>query len=685
MHPSASGMFSPTSGVRFRRNDRSKRVRGLDFLSSWPVRSEGGTNRFLAVALVTGFFFGPICAPCLFCLTCCNRLLKANRTGFDLFGVMVVVQLQIAMFVMLLNTACVTSEHLCLGHRPDGSEPSPEAPADMSPSGLRNASRTDQWGPLGCYVVTYCWLATVLARHIACLTGDAYNPLPPELRRLQGIFFHPPLKPTTAVLGEDGRLEADAPLAFDVPELVGFLTGGSTGQKMKGAAGAYGYDSSSGSEEGAQAAVRREGDVRTALEFALMTMQRGSTAGGLFGEWDFDDDEDAQVPSEQVMDGETNWAMNLLIGVVLSTIQISFVRFAVASNPPRDLTDQGRTIYWLSTTFWWMMFSLMWAVIVALVHIYARLYRSMASFTVMTDVHEATRKGLPYFDVSSTKNIILWFEARTFLVDQVVQPTSFLRAIFDPTCVMLGVTLVFSVAVLIYRHLVTKTRRVDELSAGIISLIAMSGTFFFVIVMYTRWIARAMLTHNALLALERRRIVAVLTLSAEGVVEIRGTFQGATMAGRSAAVPMTQSARYEPLASVGTLSSWCAKRELQATTGQDTRPLLWMPESGCSAAASEDYLVPHKAPQTDSPATPLQCGNSRVHHRRPQVQMEASERARLLRRLHLVESMSLHITHCTQKPRILGYTLDTLLQLFVVAMLVLATLFAHLVRDSGWN
>eukprot|EP01062_Namystynia_karyoxenos_P029959 TRINITY_DN22437_c0_g1_i1.p1 TRINITY_DN22437_c0_g1~~TRINITY_DN22437_c0_g1_i1.p1 ORF type:complete len:679 (+),score=221.31 TRINITY_DN22437_c0_g1_i1:92-2128(+) len=667
------------------RRDRGARLRQLDFLVSWPHKADDpALHGFLAAFLAAGFFFGPVCAPCVFCAVCCNRMLKAHRTSFDMFLMGVVLQLQVAMFVMFLNTMCAVTEELCLA------QPSGEDATGEAESNAEDVPAIDTWGPAGCYVVIYLWLAGVLARHFRSLTSEAYNPLPVQLRRLQGVQFDPPLQPT-ASSPQDGTgegLVCCERKIRDIPALVDALCW--HGGISRAAAHADVWDSSEDEEGGAHAGAKPV----SAVDYAVMQVARYGADAPLFpersslaspsglgeaGAWD--GDEDCGDKTELAKEDETNWRRNLVIGFVMAAVQLTVVRVALRRSPA-GLTNRGKTIFWLSTIFWGMMFTMMWSVIAALVHIYARQWAAMSNFTVMTDVYEATHRKLHYLDVSSTRNIILWFEMRNYLVDQVMQPTSFLRAVFDPTCALMAVVMCVSCLVLVYWHLIRREEDVDEFSAGVMSVFGMAIIFFFTIVMYTRAIQRTLLSHGAFLAAESRRIVERLTLSDH--------FEDGALPPDEAPPP----ARSLPPGAGGPRGAQDWRAPPRPARGDERQPPLAYFTEGCAARLGEaEYLMPRRQHHARRPSPPASPGASALHHRRrqessgpltppPAHPARAVERALLLRRLRLVEAMTLHVTQCTHHPQILGLTLNTLLQLFVVAMLVLATIFAHIARGK---
>eukprot|EP01059_Diplonema_ambulator_P002525 TRINITY_DN12146_c0_g1_i1.p1 TRINITY_DN12146_c0_g1~~TRINITY_DN12146_c0_g1_i1.p1 ORF type:complete len:644 (+),score=256.21 TRINITY_DN12146_c0_g1_i1:774-2705(+) len=638
-------MQTPSGSVGQRPNNwEETRLEDEDFMTEWPQwRHEHGYGKVLMVVLVVGFFLGPLLAPLIVCCVILNQALKAYRTGFDLFVMVVVLYLLMAMAMVLLNSIYV----YLAAHNQDEIYNTP----------------TDRYGPVTLYIILYLWLAWVLARHFRTLATDGYNSFPDKLKKLQNIQFSPPL-----IAPRDEEPVKDVPglirkLCLYSDIFIMFRNDGST------------YEDT--------ASEPNDTCDQSLAWTSVSSMQSELTASSFHN---------------------TNWALPILLGMLIATAQTVIVRL-VFSDPSVAYTPETKYsvyVYWLSTLFWWLVSALFSSIILALFTLYYRQLRSLMLFSKMTkviDIHIDADSNINYVDLKSTRNLLLWHEARTYLVDQIMQPTSFLRAVFDPTCAIMALIAVTTTLFLSAKHIL-RDDPFEEFSSLLMMNLIVSYLFFYVVISFTRLIQRALREHeglivkgklnvlNELLQVEkdveskRKSVdstpVRIMREAEEVCKEVLGPSFVIPALGerdkwRTATIKLGDLLRRGDKAKAARLEE--ALRLLEPICYQRTVSMSsWKAEGDNTMHMGPCYLVPP-------------CGQTTIKRVR-RIHLDPTEdtnrrHAEYYRRLRIIESIVTHISYSYVRPKILGMTLTHLLHLSILTLIGFTTALMVRVVTSG--
>ena len=418
-----------------------------DFMSDWPQwRYEDKQNRLLVLGAVLGFVLGPFIAlPGVLCVAG-NQAIKKKRKPFDVFVMVYVCYFLSAMFIAYLNTFYVT-----LAHR-DG-------------EAIYN-SKTDRYGPIIVYTFLYTWFITVLAGHLKALSSDGYNPYPVKLHKMQELNFDPPL---IGVPGES--------LITDIHALVRRLC--------------------------------LYSEIWTAphIESHCGTETDATRLSDVLLRYDDDDSEDCTASNnfDELASDNINWYLLLFVSAVISSILTALLKIFFSHPPPTASHSHiAPAVYWLSTLFWWLTYALVGTVVSALLTLYHKQLVTLMQFSSMTEVFTRNQR-VPLIDMQSARNLMLWHEARTYLIDEIMRPTSFLRAVFDPTCGIMCFVGLLATAVMLVKH-IFEGEKVEEFSVLVMACWMTSFVFFWVVITITRFMQRNLQQHTSLIVKERLKV-----------------------------------------------------------------------------------------------------------------------------------------------------------------------------------
>ncbi|KAJ9451470.1 hypothetical protein DIPPA_22582 [Diplonema papillatum] len=643
-----------------------------DYLHDWPQWGlEDQPKHWLTLlVLAIVFLVGPILAPCCAVCVVANQALKAKCAGFDVFVMAVIVYFLGAMFTAFLNTVYVL---LGPGDDMDGWQPN---------------ANVDRYGPLIMYAVMYAWLAWVLTRHFRSLSSDRYNPNPAKLQDLRGVPFDPPLVPPPDVECDDIR---------DVPDLLAGLCL---------YADIFSRNKRNDDDETSDVGSDIFGSGYPAAATNTTSADFMHRATWFDRESTSQEEEDGRSPSAH----NTNWAIPFIMGNVIAIGERAIVIVFFSDNKSWNegsWGERGRAVFWLSNVFWLLWFAVIAMVTLALFTLYYRQLRTLVLFSSMTKLILGRKERRFHFiNLQSTRNLLLWHEARTYLVDQVMKPTSFLRAVFDPTCAVMLVSAASGGIYLAVKHVFTKTvTPFDELSAVVATNVAAAVLFFYFIITFTRLIQRELREHEGLIVREKLRVLNRILKVDEELARRSAVYKATVLASHLSEAETTCTDILGSAFTIAELSNplvWrqagtkicsfyrkgkaeqarrleSALRVLEPTCYQHT-------VSGCSWGAMGDYVCHFMGAAYLVPP----CGShARQHYRQAHhLQFEAPhrKRAELLRRLRVIESILIHVAHLYIRPKILGFTLTMLLSLGLFVLIVLSTiLMLHITTDPHYS
>eukprot|EP01060_Flectonema_neradi_P015477 TRINITY_DN2208_c5_g1_i1.p1 TRINITY_DN2208_c5_g1~~TRINITY_DN2208_c5_g1_i1.p1 ORF type:complete len:644 (+),score=95.71 TRINITY_DN2208_c5_g1_i1:33-1964(+) len=607
-----------------------------DFMSDWPqLRYEDKQDRLLLLGGVFGFFFGPFIAlPAILCVSG-NQAIKKKRKPFDVFVMIYVCYFLSAMFVAYLNTFYVT-----LAHR-DG-------------EAVYN-SKTDRYGPITVYCVLYLWFFSVVAGHLKALSTDGYNPYPVKLHRLQELNFSPPL------IGVPGESEIT-----NVHTLVRRLCLYSeiwTAPQTESQCG-----SQTGSDE-------------TRLSDVLLR---------------YDSDEDSDSPTDsnfkELASDNINWYLLLLLSAVIATVLTILLKVFFSQDPPS--TSHGHiapAVYWLSTLFWWLTVALVSTVVSALLTLYYKQLVTLIQFSNMTDVF-APKQTVPVIDMQSARNLLLWHEARTYLIDEITRPTSFLRAVFDPTCAIMCFVGSLSTIVILVKH-IFGGQDIEEFSVLVIGCWLTSFVFFWVVITITRFTQRNLQQHTTLIVKARLQVANKLLLIEEQYSEDMSLRYSVEEVRKAENVVLqllgpqfgVENMKKDPLLwreACIHLNRLHAKKEehlseleacltcLEAVCFSGTiSGSSWEGIGDCMPSMmGMGYMLPPCGPPLFVRRTTT-ARQSRISS----FEKENKDRAEVYRRMRIIEAMLIQVSHRYVRPKVLGMELSSLLYVGMSMLIIFST------------
>ena len=645
--------------------DRSSKEEGGeslgDFMTEWPQSiqyMEEATGLRIALPII-GFFMAPIAAPfcCLGLL--CHHSMKLHKTWFARYIVTVATLSFAAIIVNWSIFILVIMDHYnVLDHT------------------LKEVS-LDIWGPLEGYLCLYVWYVVVLMRHFMFLTADKYDHCPKKLRLLRGVEFEPPvLQPATELP------------CRDVPSLVHRIW--AISDLTTGAA----HD-----PEGSEAAS----DVYTNCGEDESTTMDASCPSS-------DDDSLVAVEGKGTMQNRT-WMFIIMVSFVVALLEAIITHnFFDSANTSESsslssassgessslsvvpTTTITNLIVCLSAVSQMVTAALINLVVIALLMIYYRQLNALRHFSEMTSFFEesSSRHCRVVIDIRSTRNVLLWHEARTYVVDQIMLPNSFLRTVFDPTCALMLLFLLAGGAYVMMFHFFLLIK-IDKVSFLVIWNTALALAFFYVVTSFTRKIMRALHDQVSLLTVGKLQVLEELrSRMADKWGRVQGTPEEIADAERLAKVVFgpafckevflddVEKGRKAWRQGMMRMNAW---RKRQTKTAEELRrtermlevlePVFfanaitksaWEAVGDSVSTQGPSYLVPPCGTSSCIPPMSVHLNPLEAPHRK---------KAEIYRRMRVLESVVIHAEHRSVKPNILGIVLQDHLFVVVVVSLTL--------------
>eukprot|EP00754_Rhynchopus_humris_P034284 Rhum_TRINITY_DN15612_c0_g1::Rhum_TRINITY_DN15612_c0_g1_i1::g.161661::m.161661 len=627
-----------------------------DFMTEWPQSiqyMEEATAPRIALPII-GFFMAPIVAPfcCLGLL--CHHSMKMHKTWFGRY-IVTVASLSFAaiivnwsMFILLLMDHYNILEHT-----------------------LEEVS-LDIWGPLEGYLCLYVWYVVVLMRHFMFLTADKYDHYPKKLRLLRGVEFEPPvLQPATELP------------CRDVPSLVHRIW--AISDLTTGAA----HD-----PEGSEAAS----DVYTNCGEDESTTMDASCPSS-------DDDSLEDIEGKGTMQNRT-WMFIIMASFLVALLQGAITHNcfddAVTSDSSSGSSGSSASaatettltglIISLSAISQFVTAALINLVVIALLMIYYRQLNALRHFSEMTSFFEesSSRHCRVVIDIRSTRNVLLWHEARTYVVDQIMLPNSFLRTVCDPTCALMLLFLLAGGAYVMMFHFFLLIK-IDKVSFLVIWNTVFALSFFYVITSFTRKIMRTLHDQISLLTVGKLQVLEELrSRMADKWGRVQGTPEEIADAERLAKVVfgpafckevfLDDAAKGRKAWRQGMMrmNAW---RKRQTKTAEELRraermlevlePVFfantitksaWEAVGDSVSTQGPSYLVPPCGTASCIPPVSVHLNPLEAPHRK---------KAEIYRRMRVLESVVIHAEHRSVKPNILGIVLQDHLFVVVVVSLTL--------------
>eukprot|EP01063_Lacrimia_lanifica_P041474 TRINITY_DN9697_c0_g2_i1.p1 TRINITY_DN9697_c0_g2~~TRINITY_DN9697_c0_g2_i1.p1 ORF type:complete len:692 (+),score=161.67 TRINITY_DN9697_c0_g2_i1:129-2204(+) len=629
-----------------------------DFMSDWPQWQYAGEIPMgpFVVAWVLGFFLGPLMAPLVMVCVVLSQMAKAAATGFDYFLMFVVLYLLAVMACTAVNTGFV----LWLETSDD-------------PEGKGGVTALDKWGPPTVYFMLYSWLMWVLARYFRSLSTDRYQSYPEKLQRLRGVPFYPKLI---------ARRGPSAAPPTDVPSLI---------QKLSLYRDIF--------------AVDKEADRQSNLHRSF-TSDPLSAVSEIYSCWS-EGGSSADTPVYELGAAvvmRSGWSVPLVVGGILAGFEVFIMRYAFGAGPPSS--DKQFRIYCVTTAFWWFASALVWTVTLALFMLYHRQMRSLKHFSHMTSVFVPQPYSRFIIDLRSARNLLLWHEARTHLVDQVMQPTSFLRAVFDPTCFMMAWIGGGSIIALILISCLDDTPFWNQLTGLLLCKLLTVALFIQGVTYFTRNIQQVLKNHVGMMAHWQFALLRDLNeLDSEAgppppaageIAHAEGICRqhlGSAFTAEAFASPYTSEARlawrgavirYEQRVRARRKNGIAAEEldALQKALVLLERHYFRNTDARCSWEACGDevghmgpcYVVPTCGlPSTTTARLPTAMSTITSLSVSP-LEVQHHHRAELYRRIWLIESILTHVRHRYIRPTILGLHLSGLLDVGVACLLAFNTM-----------
>ena len=439
------------------RSNSSRSSDDDDFMQDWPhaVNTIQDIRRSWVLLLTLCFFFGPFFSPFTFLCLCCNYHVKAKHMWYDRFvllmGTYMVVQMIVtgafAIYIPIMDVKC------------------DEENDSQACETYNSHSWADRYAIFVVYIILFSWMASAAVRHFLSLSADGYDQLPEKLQRLRGIEFEP------AVVQPEGALPCT-----DVPTLV---------QKLCAFSDIFQSDIALHNRDNEW--IETASDVYTNLDTA--SFQSDST-------------EISDCPADETVNNP-NWKYPLFAGCLLSIAELFLNRFLFSEKDMLDWLTEFDTMMPFTTASLLVMTGLTNSVSLALFMLYYKQLSGLRKFAQMTNFFEQTSSATRVLiDIRSTRNFILWYEARTHLVDQISAPTSFLRTIFDPTCAVMLLTIIGGGFYIMLNHFFSH-KKFDQLSFLVTWHTIYAMIFFYIVASFTRKIQRELQAQEALLVRQK--------------------------------------------------------------------------------------------------------------------------------------------------------------------------------------